>query len=74
MILLLTLMSITGAAYVARGMTLPANYIWSVANAGLIWHNLSIAEFEMAFLFGVYEALAIYGIYNLRFQVKPDEK
>ena len=66
MILLLTIMGIAGAMYVSRGAPLTANYIWAVSNLGFICHNITIAEYEMASLFAVYEILALYGICNLR--------
>ena len=66
MILLLTIMGIAGAMYVSRGAPLTANYIWAVSNLGFIYHSIVISEYELAALFAVYEALAIYGICNLR--------
>lgn len=66
MILLFTMMSIIGATCVSGGRALTANYIWSVSNLGLLFYNLSIVEYEMALLFGVYEVISLCGIYNLK--------
>jgi len=66
MILLFTIMSIIGAICVSSGKALPANYIWAVSNLGFLFYNISIAEYEMSLLFGVYEFVALYGVYNLK--------
>lgn len=68
MILIITLMSIAGAICVSQNRALTANYIWSVSNIGLIAHNIMINEYEIAFLFIVYEIIALYGIYNIQFR------
>ena len=65
MILVATIASIFAAVLVARGRALRANLIWAVSNIIIIWHNLSIGEYELAFLFISYEIIAIYGIYYL---------
>ena len=64
-ILVATIASIIAAILVARGRALIANSIWVVSNIFIIWHNLSIGEYEMVILFGAYEIIAIYGIYYL---------
>ena len=64
-ILVATIASIIAAILVARGRALTANSIWAVSNIIIIWHNLSIGEYEMVILFGAYEIIAIYGIYYL---------
>jgi len=61
-------MSITGAICVSYNRALTANYIWGVSNIGLITHNIIINEYEMTFLFIVYEIIALYGIYNIQFK------
>jgi len=65
LMILATFASIVGSVFVARGKSLNANCIWVVSNAVFIWHSLCIREFEMAMLFGAYEVIAVYGIYNL---------
>lgn len=61
----LSLMGIAGAVCVARDKALTANCLWALANPGLILHNLLIHEHAMAFMFGVYEVVALYGIIHL---------
>ena len=65
MIAIFTAMSILGAICVSRGKSLAANGVWAISNIGLAWYNISISEYEMAFLFGVYEVIAVYGVFNL---------
>lgn len=65
MILIATLLSIAAAVSVARGKALSANCVWAVTNIVIIWHNYSIGEYEMVFLFLMYEIIAIFGVYNL---------
>lgn len=65
MILIATLLSIVAALCVARGKSLIANVIWSVTNIIIIHYNYCIGEMEMAFLFGVYQLISLYGIWNL---------
>ncbi len=62
MILAFTLLSITGAVCVSRGKMMLANCIWFITNPGLIWYNLTIFEYELAFLFVVYWLISLYGI------------
>ena len=65
MILIFTIMSITAAIFVFRGKALIANSIRAISNIGFIYHNIIIAEYEMVYLFGAYEIIAVYGVYNL---------
>lgn len=68
MLILFTILAIIGALCVSHNKPLIANYFWLIANIGFILYNLSINEYEMIILFSVYEIIAIYGIYNLRFK------
>lgn len=43
-------------------LTLLANCIWFITNPGLIWYNLTIFEYELAFLFSIYWLISLYGI------------
>lgn len=61
-------MAIIGAIYVSLGKPLLANIIWSISNLAIFSYNFVISEYEMAMLFGVYEIIAIYGIYNLKYK------
>lgn len=65
MILLFTLMSVYAAIQVSFGKSLLANGIWSISNIGFICYNISISEYEMVLLFGIYEITALYGVYHL---------
>ena len=65
LIVFFTIASVIAAILVARGKALAANCIWAVSNVFIISHNVSICEWEMVFLFGAYECVAIYGIYYL---------
>ena len=66
MILILIIGSIAGSIFVAMGKPLAANYIWSVANIGILWHNYQIGEYELVMLFATCEIIALYGIWNLK--------
>jgi len=74
MILIFTLMSIVAAIFVSRGKSLAANSVWAVSNVGIIYHTASIGEWEMVFLFGTYEIIALYGVWNLYNPQKGGEK
>ena len=65
LIISLAIMGIAGAVCVARGRALTANCIWAITNPGLILYNVLIDEYVMAFMFVVYEAVALYGVLNL---------
>ena len=65
MILVATIASIIAAILVARGRALIANSIWVVSNIFIIWHNISIGEYELSILFISYEIIALYGIWYL---------
>lgn len=66
MILILTLIAITGAITVALGKPLAANVLWLISNPAMSVYNYNINEFEMAGMFGVYSMIAVYGVYNLK--------
>lgn len=65
MILFFTIFAIIGAIFVSQNKPLMANFIWAITNIAFIYHNISINQYEMAFLFAIYEIIAVYGIYNL---------
>ena len=64
--LILTIIAITGAITVALGKPLTANSLWLISNPAMAIHNYNIHEFEIAGMFVVYAFIALYGIYNLR--------
>ena len=66
--MIFTIIGIVGAIYVSKDKSLYANCLFAIANAGLLVYNYKIKEYEMMMLFIVYEAIAIYGIYNLKFK------
>lgn len=68
MLILFTMMSVAAAICVAYNKAPLANYIWAISNLGFIYHNITLLEYEMLFLFVAYEIIAIFGIYNLRHQ------
>jgi len=67
LMMIFTFIAILGAIYVARGNSLVANYLWSVSNLAFIFHNAMIGEGAMFVLFIVYEAICLFGIWNLKF-------
>lgn len=67
LLLICTLIAVTGAIYVACDRALTANYLWSISNLAFIIHNIMITEFEMVILFTVYEVICLFGIWNLKF-------
>ena len=65
MMLIAMIASIVAAILVARGDALTPNIIWSISNIFIIWHNISICEWELTVLFVVYETIAVWGVWNL---------
>ena len=68
MMIILTIIAITGAITVALGKPLIANSLWLISNPAMAIHNYNICEFEMAGMFVVYTVIAGFGVYNLRFK------
>lgn len=70
LIIIATLLGVIGCLFVASDKSLKANYVWSIGNLGMIYHNYTITEYEMMIMFIVYELIALYGVWNLRFKKK----
>ena len=70
LILIATILGVIGCLFVSRGEPLNANYVWSIGNLGMIYYNYTIVEYEMMIMFVVYEIIALYGVWNLRFKMK----
>lgn len=58
---------ICGCIFVAFGLPLYANMVWSVTNPCIALHNKKIKEYGQMTLWSIYTGLAIFGlIYNWR--------
>ena len=71
-ILILTLICIIGAAFVSLGKPLAANVLWIVSNPLMAIYNFKLSEYEMSVMFAVYSAIAIYGIWNLKYRKRKE--
>lgn len=60
-----TLLGLTGAAAVACQRCLLGQSVWVFANALLFTYNAILGNAWMMLLFGTYEALTIFGIWNI---------
>ncbi len=61
---ILTSISILGAACVSAGSAGAANAAWSISNLGLLWHNYRIGQKHQALMFLVFWILAVLGVFR----------
>lgn len=59
----LVALSLAGNIFVVKKNVI-GQWMWAVSNVGWVSYNLYIESYSQAFLFGVYFALCVWGIYT----------
>ncbi len=62
---LATVLAVMGAVNAALGNSFEANMIWAVSNPLLIYHFITIREYEVMIMNMIFWIIAIYGVINL---------